>query len=111
MPESRPSFRPAGWRDRLAGLAGFARRRFAGDYAVDEFGFDAELNSAVLMPAALALYRNWFRVQLRGVGNVPATGRAMIVANHSGVLPLDAIATAIEKRVAKLCRLVPVATR
>jgi 1-acyl-sn-glycerol-3-phosphate acyltransferase len=91
MPEAlRP--RPlAGWRDRLAGLADFARRRLAGDYEVDEFGFDPQLNAAVLMPAALALYRNWFRVQMRGLANVPAAGRALIVANHSGVLPLDAV--------------------
>jgi 1-acyl-sn-glycerol-3-phosphate acyltransferase len=88
MPESRP---PAGWRDRLAGLAGFARRRLFGDYEVDEFGFDPEFNGTILMPAALALYRNWFRVRMRGLANVPSTGRALIVANHSGVLPFDAV--------------------
>ena len=43
------------------------------------------------MPAALALYRNWFRVQARGVEHIPADGPALIVANHSGVVPLDAI--------------------
>jgi 1-acyl-sn-glycerol-3-phosphate acyltransferase len=80
-----------GWRDRLAGAAEFARRRITGDYQVDEFGFDPELNSALLMPAALALYRNWFRVQARGMEHVPDSGAALIVANHSGVLPLDAI--------------------
>ncbi|MGH3304289.1 MAG: lysophospholipid acyltransferase family protein [Streptosporangiaceae bacterium] len=90
MPEP-PLRPPAGWRDRLAGVAGFARRRLAGDYEVDEFGFDPEFNAAVLMPAALALYRNWFRVRMRGLANLPCTGRALIVANHSGVLPLDAI--------------------
>ncbi len=91
MPESR-SLRPlSGMRDRLAGAASFARRRLAGDFEVDEFGFDSEFNAAVLMPAALALYRNWFRVQARGLANVPSTGRALVVANHSGVLPLDAI--------------------
>jgi 1-acyl-sn-glycerol-3-phosphate acyltransferase len=91
MPESLSLPPPPGWRSRLAGVAGFARRRLGRDYQVDEFGFDPELNEAVLMPAALALYRNWFRVQMRGVANVPGTGRALIVANHSGVLPLDAI--------------------
>ncbi len=43
------------------------------------------------MPAALALYRNWFRVQARGLEHVPAEGPALIVANHSGVVPFDAI--------------------
>jgi 1-acyl-sn-glycerol-3-phosphate acyltransferase len=79
------------WRQRVAGAAEFARRRLARDYEVDQFGFDSDLNSAVLMPAALALYRNWFRVQARGVANIPDAGPALMVANHSGVLPLDAI--------------------
>ena len=80
-----------GWRHRLAAAAEFARRRLEGGYEVDEFGFDPELNAAVLMPAALALYRRWFRVQTRGLEHVPGTGAALVVANHSGVLPLDAI--------------------
>ena len=91
MSESWPPRPPAGWRDRLAGLGGFARRRLTGDYEVDEFGFDPEFNTTILMPAALALYRNWFRVRMRGLANVPGSGRALIVANHSGVLPLDAV--------------------
>ncbi len=85
---------PAGspdWRARAARAAEFARRRLAGEYQVDQFGFDPELNSAVLMPAALALYRSWFRVQARGLASIPDSGAALIVANHSGVLPLDAI--------------------
>jgi 1-acyl-sn-glycerol-3-phosphate acyltransferase len=82
---------PPAWRNRLAGLADFARRRLAGEYEVDQFGFDPELNSAVIMPAALAIYRQWFRVRMRGLDKVPADGPALVVANHSGVLPLDAI--------------------
>jgi 1-acyl-sn-glycerol-3-phosphate acyltransferase len=81
----------AGWRRRLAGAAEFARRRLSGEYEVDEFGFDPELNAAVLMPTALAMYHRWFRVQARGLENLPDSGPALIVANHSGVLPLDAI--------------------
>jgi 1-acyl-sn-glycerol-3-phosphate acyltransferase len=80
-----------GWRQRLAGAAGFARRRVTGQYEVDKFGFDPEFNAAVVMPVALALYRNWFRVEVRGLDNVPENGAALVVANHSGVLPLDAI--------------------
>ena len=82
---------PGSWRHRLADAAEFARRRLAGEFEVDQFGFDPELNSAVLMPAALALYREWFRVQMRGLDRVPGSGPALIVANHSGVLPLDAV--------------------
>jgi 1-acyl-sn-glycerol-3-phosphate acyltransferase len=81
----------AGGRTRLAAAADFVRRRVEGGYQVDEFGFDPELNSAVLMPAVLGLYRHWFRVQMRGLENVPAAGPALVVANHSGVLPVDAV--------------------
>src|SRR5215469_15924888 len=80
-----------GWRQRLAAAAEFSRRRLAGDFEIDEFGFDPDLNSAVLMPAALALYRSWFRVEARGLQHIPDAGPALVVANHSGVLPLDAI--------------------
>jgi 1-acyl-sn-glycerol-3-phosphate acyltransferase len=82
---------PPGWRRRLAAAAEFTSRRLAGDFPVDQFGFDPDLNSALLMPTALALYRNWFRVQARGIANIPDSGPALVVANHSGVLPLDAI--------------------
>jgi len=61
------------------------------EFEVDEFGFDPELNSALIMPAALALYRNWFRISMRGLDNIPGSGGALIVANHSGVLPIDAL--------------------
>jgi 1-acyl-sn-glycerol-3-phosphate acyltransferase len=90
MTDVRPAGLP-GWRQRLAHTAEFARRRLAGDFEVDQFGFDPDLNTSVLMPAALALYRNWFRVQARGVANIPDSGPALIVANHSGVVPIDAI--------------------
>jgi 1-acyl-sn-glycerol-3-phosphate acyltransferase len=35
-------------------------------------------------------YRYWFRCEVEGIENVPATGGAMLVSNHSGALPPDA---------------------
>jgi len=35
-------------------------------------------------------YNYWFRVEVEGVENVPATGGALLVSNHSGALPPDA---------------------
>ena len=35
-------------------------------------------------------YRYWFRAEVEGVENVPATGGALLVSNHSGALPPDA---------------------
>jgi 1-acyl-sn-glycerol-3-phosphate acyltransferase len=62
----------------------------AGD-EVDEFGFDPEFSTRVLLPVAEFFYQQWFRVQIRGLEHVPAAGAALVVANHSGTLPLDAI--------------------
>ncbi len=36
-----------------------------------------------------ALYRDYWRVETTGIENVPATGRALLVSNHAGVLPWD----------------------
>jgi 1-acyl-sn-glycerol-3-phosphate acyltransferase len=35
-------------------------------------------------------YRYWFRADVEGIENVPATGGALLVSNHSGALPPDA---------------------
>src|SRR4051794_8926378 len=35
-------------------------------------------------------YRYWFRCEVEGIENVPATGGAMLVSNHGGALPPDA---------------------
>lgn len=35
-------------------------------------------------------YRYWFRVEATGIENVPASGGALLVCNHSGALPPDA---------------------
>src|SRR5438477_2946385 len=58
------------------------------DYSVDEFGFDAAWTEA-LLPLFGVLYRDYWRIETTGIENVPATGRAMLVANHAGVLPWD----------------------
>ncbi len=86
--------KPAEWEQRLGGLLDFVRRRLAGDYEVDEFGFDADLTDNVIMPPLKPLYEKWFRVETIGIHNIPAEGGALLVANHSGTLPLDATMTA-----------------
>ncbi len=73
----------------------FLRRRLTGDYEVDEFGFDELLTDTVLLPLLRPLYRRWFRVEVRGIENVPAAGAALIVANHSGTIPLDSLMTEV----------------
>ena len=74
---------------RVAAALAFLRRRLTGDYVVDDLGFDAELTEA-LLPVLRPLYRSWFRVEVRGIENVPGEGGALVVANHSGAIALDA---------------------
>src|SRR5262249_41852566 len=90
----RPSGRasPPGQPSGPGAVVSFLLRRLAGESDADPIsGFDPEFNKVLLMPVARALYRNWFRVQMRGLEHVPASGPGLIVANHSGVLPIDAI--------------------
>jgi 1-acyl-sn-glycerol-3-phosphate acyltransferase len=68
-----------------------ADRHLPGGAVVDEFGFDPEFNSRVLIPIARFFYQHWFRVQIRGLEHVPSSGPALVVANHSGTLPMDAV--------------------
>ena len=58
------------------------------NYTVDDFGFDAEWTESFIT-VFKALYRDYWRVETTGVENVPSTGRALLVANHAGVLPWD----------------------
>ncbi|MFN2524017.1 MAG: lysophospholipid acyltransferase family protein [Mycobacteriales bacterium] len=91
-----PEVTPAGdWERKLAGGLAFLRRRLTGDYEVDDFGFDPDLTDHVLLPPLRPLYDKWFRVETRGLENVPDDGGALIVANHSGTVPIDALMTSL----------------
>lgn len=54
----------------------------------DGFGFDPEFTERVKQ-VALWFYRNYWRVEVDGVTRVPSFGRALLVANHAGVIPYD----------------------
>jgi 1-acyl-sn-glycerol-3-phosphate acyltransferase len=85
---------------RLRSAAELIVRRLEGDYHEDEWGFDEDFAEAVY-PLFDFLYESWWRVEATGVTNVPAHGRALIVANHAGALfPFDAtmLTMAIMKR-------------
>lgn len=57
---------------------------------VDDFGWDP-IYDAKLRPFVDFLYQRWFRVSVEGAANVPAVGRCLVVANHSGTVPLDGV--------------------
>jgi 1-acyl-sn-glycerol-3-phosphate acyltransferase len=57
---------------------------------VDDFGFDPVYEEKVL-PLFNFLYEKYFRVEASGVERLPADGRCLLVANHSGTLPYDGL--------------------
>ena len=73
----------------------FLARRLLGEYEVDEFGHDPDLVEHVLAPLLRPLYRHWWRVETSGLEHVPASGPALVVGNHAGTLPFDALMVAL----------------
>lgn len=80
---------------RIAQALAFLRRRMTGDYDIDDFGFDPEFTEQVWLPILRPLYKRWFRVEVRGIENIPDEGAALVVANHSGTLPIDGLMTQV----------------
>jgi hypothetical protein len=79
----------------IASLLSFVRRRVTGDYTVDEFGFDEDFTRHFYLPVLRPLYRSWFRVEVRGIENIPAEGGGLVVANHSGTVAMDSLMTQV----------------
>lgn len=80
-----------GWEELLSHGWNLLHDRLTGDYRVDDFGFDPELTDEVLLTLLRPLYDRYFRVEVQGLENIPDTGGALLVSNHSGVLPWDAL--------------------
>jgi len=81
------------WEPQLARFLAFLRRRLTGDYEVDEYGFDAELTQQLLLAALRPIAQKWFRIEVRGLENIPQEGGALVVSNHSGTVPVDGLMT------------------
>jgi 1-acyl-sn-glycerol-3-phosphate acyltransferase len=79
----------------VAATLAYVRRRLSGDYTVDDFGFDEDFTKNAYLPLLRPLYKSWFRVEVRGIENIPSIGGALIVANHSGTVPLDSLMTQV----------------
>jgi len=65
-------------------------RKPIGTLGYDPWGYN---NEAIKYGFSLTrqIYEKYFRVQATGVDNVPAEGPVLIIANHSGQLPLDGL--------------------
>jgi 1-acyl-sn-glycerol-3-phosphate acyltransferase len=77
--------------DSLSRALEFVRRRLTGEYEIDEFGFDRELTEEVFNALTRFLHERWWRVDWIGMEHVPSEGAALLVANHAGTLPWDAV--------------------
>ncbi len=62
---------------------------------VGSFGYDAwgynENTARLSLGIVKWLYEKYFRVEAIGLENVPARGRLLVIANHSGQLPMDGL--------------------
>jgi 1-acyl-sn-glycerol-3-phosphate acyltransferase len=87
----------------LGRAADVVAKRLRGDYDEDEWGFDPEFADAAA-PLLSFLYDRWWRVTATGTEHVPRDGRALLVANHAGVLPWDATMMALALRRAGVSR-------
>src|SRR5690554_2956741 len=65
-------------------------RKPIGSLGYDPWGFN---NDAVKYGFTLTrqIYEKYFRVEASGVEKVPAEGPVLLIANHSGQLPLDGL--------------------
>ncbi|MGO1165734.1 MAG: lysophospholipid acyltransferase family protein [Janibacter sp.] len=81
------------WERRFADAIEFLQRRVRGDYDVDDFGFDEDFTRHTIFPALRVLKDKWFRVEVRGIENIPDDGGALLVSNHSGTVAIDSVVT------------------
>lgn len=76
-------------RDRLAAVGDLVRL-LEPPARLERFGMDPRLVERAT-PVVEALYATWWRVEARGLEHVPDAGPAVVVANHAGLLPWDAL--------------------
>src|ERR687892_1247209 len=73
------------------------------DRRVTDWGRSERVEGVLDATLSEFLYHLWFRCEVEGIENVPATGGALLVSNHAGALPPDAamIAKAVKEEHAR----------
>lgn len=61
-----------------------------GSLGYDRWGYNTETTQLGL-GAAKKIYDHFYRAEAYGLENVPSQGRVLIISNHSGYLPMDAV--------------------
>jgi len=59
-------------------------------YGYDPWGFNIN-GIKPFVGLGRFFFENYFRVEVNGLENIPKQGRCLVIANHSGQLPLDAM--------------------
>ncbi len=57
-------------------------------YGFDAFGYSPDYMKSIV-PVVAVFYRHYFRVTVHHMERVPTSGRTLLIANHSGQLPVD----------------------
>lgn len=61
-----------------------------GSFGYDPWGYH-ESQARIALGVAKLLYDRYFRVDAIGLENIPQQGRVLLIANHSGQLPMDGV--------------------
>ena len=61
-----------------------------GSMGYDPWGFNVNANK-LAVGLFSSVYRHYFRVEAKGVEKIPGDGPVLLIANHSGQLPLDGV--------------------
>jgi 1-acyl-sn-glycerol-3-phosphate acyltransferase len=59
----------------------------------DDYGLDKNYIEAYRRTLFQFLYRIYWRIEYRGIENIPSEGRAVLTGVHRGLMPLDAVTT------------------
>jgi Acyltransferase len=103
MAEAKPTTLPVQERDAQALVPAEDLKQYLPgvepERRLTDWGRSERIEGLLDRTAADFFYRYWFRAEVEGIENVPATGGALLVANHGGALPPDAaiIAKAIRE--------------
>ena len=80
--ENLPAVRDQDLRDHLPGLEP--------ERTLTDWGRSERVEGLLDRTLADFFYHYWFRCEVEGIENVPASGGALLVSNHAGALPPDA---------------------
>ncbi|MES0873130.1 lysophospholipid acyltransferase family protein [Sinimarinibacterium thermocellulolyticum] len=61
-----------------------------GSFGYDPWGYNED-SAKLALGAIKWLYDHYFRVTAHGLEHIPANGRLLVIANHSGQLPMDGV--------------------